>query len=79
VKFVLCESRRISERLTDIFLFELRQVFNDLRWRHSVGKEVNDMRYGNAETTDGRSAREHVRVSRNAIEGVRHSLSLSPF
>ena len=72
-----CPGWIVGERLANIFLFEIRQFLDDLRWRHAVGHEVDDVRDRDAKAADGRPASQHVRVLRDSIEGIRHSRLLS--
>jgi plasmid stabilization system protein ParE len=52
----------VGECLTDVVLLEIRQIDEDLRRRHAVGDEVDDVRHRDAQTADcgaaakGRSA-----------------------
>ena len=41
------------ERLTDVFLFEIRQFLDDLRRRHAVGHEVDDVGDRDAKVSAG--------------------------
>jgi hypothetical protein len=74
VELVLGQRSCIGECLSDVFLFEIRQVGDDLRWRHAVGHKVDDVGDGDAEATDRRAAGQHIRILREPVERVRHLL-----
>jgi hypothetical protein len=72
VNLILSEGSGVSERLADVFLFEVRQFLNDLRRRHAIGNKVEDVGHRNSQTPNGGTAGQNIWVLRNSIEGVRH-------
>ena len=73
VKLVLGKSRGVRQCLPNVFFFEVRQVGDDLRGRHAVGDEVDDVGDGDAKAADCGSAGQNVRILRDAVEGLRHA------
>ena len=74
MKFVVGQDSRVREGLPDVFFLEVRQFRDDLRRRHAICDEVNDVCDGDSKATDRRSPSEYMRVLRNPIEGVCHDL-----
>ena len=72
MKFILREGSSVGKRLTDVFFFEVRQFLDNLRRRHAVGNEVDDVGHRDAKTAEGGSSGQDLRVLRDAIERVRH-------
>ena len=63
----------VAKRLTDVFLIEVRELRDDLRRRHPVCDEVDDMRDRDPQSADRRPPGEDGRVLRDAIERAFHS------
>ena len=72
MKLILSQHRGISKGLPNVFLFQIREIGDDLRRRHAVGHEVDDMGHGDADAVYGGPAGQHVRILGDAIERVRH-------
>lgn len=72
MKFVLGEGSRIPERLPNVLFLEVRQFLHDLRWRHPVGDEIDDVCNGDAKPPNRRAAGEDLRIVGDAVERVRH-------
>ena len=50
--FVLGQGGRVGEGLADVFLLEVRELGDDLRRRHPVCDEVDDMRDRDPQAAD---------------------------
>jgi hypothetical protein len=68
VDFVLRQRGRVGEGLADVFLFEIRELRDDLRRCHPVCDEVDDVGNGDPQPADRRPPGEDGRVLRDAIE-----------
>jgi hypothetical protein len=73
VELVLGESRGVGECLSHVFLFEVWQVGDDLRWRHAIGDEVDDVSDRDSKPSNRRTARKHIRILCDPIERIRHA------
>jgi hypothetical protein len=73
VDLVLGQSSCVGERLSDVFLLEVREVRDDLRRRHAVGEEVNHVRHGDAKASDCGPTGQHIGILGNPVKGVRHN------
>jgi hypothetical protein len=60
LNLVARKSRCVPERLANVFLFQIRQLLDDLCGCHTVGDQVDDVRDRNAKAADGRSPAEDV-------------------
>ena len=78
VDFVLGQGGRVAKRLTDVFLLEVRELRDDLRRRHPVCDEVDDMRDRDPEAADRRPPGEDGRILRDAIERAFHNVPRVP-
>jgi hypothetical protein len=79
VKVVVGKGSSVSESLSDVGFFEIRQFSDDLRRRHAIRDQVDDVRDGNAQTADRGPPCEHIRVLRDAVECDCHDWPLTPF
>ena len=78
MEFVLRKNRRVGERLTHVFLFEIRQFLDDLCRGHAVGHKIEDVCDGDAKAADSGEASHHGGILRDPIDGVRYSDPLGP-
>ena len=78
MEFVLRQGSGVGERLANVFLFQVRKVLDDLRRRQAVGNEVDHVGDRDAKAADGGSPGQDIGVLRDAIECIRHGLSLKP-
>lgn len=62
----------VRQGLTNVLFFKLGQVGHDLRGRHAVRYQVDDMGDGDTQAANGGSTRQDVRIHGDAIERVRH-------
>lgn len=53
MNFVPGQRGRVGECLANVFLFQFRQLFDDLCGGHSVGDKVDNVSDGNAKSADG--------------------------
>lgn len=74
--FVLGEGSRVGERLANVFFLEVRQFCDDLRRRHPVGHEIDDVCNGDSQSADRCTTSEDIWVLRDAIEGSFHNTYL---
>lgn len=75
--FILRQGGGVAERLANVFLLQVRQVRHNLCRRHAVGNKVDNVRDRDAKATDGGSPGHDIRVVRNPIECIRHSVSFT--
>jgi hypothetical protein len=78
VDFVLRQRRRVGERLADVFLFEVRELRDDLRRCQPVCDEVDDVGDGDSQPADRCPPGEDGRVLRDAIERAFHNVPRIP-
>jgi hypothetical protein len=78
VDFVLGQGGRVGERLMDVFFLEVREFRDDLRRRHPVCDEIDDMRDGDPEAADRCPPGEDGRILRDAIERAFHDVARAP-
>lgn len=74
VELVFGEHGRIRQGLADVLDLEVGKVSNDVRRRHPIRHEVDDVGHGYAEPTDARAAGQNLRVLGDAIKRLRHSV-----
>jgi len=79
VKLVVGQGGCVSERLSNILLLEVWQFRDNLRWRHTVRDEVDDMGDRDAKAADCCAPSQHARILRDAIELVRHVSIMPPW
>jgi hypothetical protein len=79
VQLVVSKGGGVSECLSNVGFFEIRQFSDDLRRRHAIRDQVDDVRDGNAKTADRGPPCENIRVLRDAVECDCHDLCLTPF
>ena len=77
--FVLGQGGRVGQRLADVFLLEVRELGDDLRWRHPVCDEVDDVGNGDSQPADRRPPREDKGVLRDAIKRAFHNVPCVQF
>jgi hypothetical protein len=73
MELIFRKKGRVRQRLTHIFLFQIREIRHDVRRSHSVGYEIDNVGHRNPETADGRPAGENVRIMADAIQPVCHA------
>ena len=78
MKLVLGKSRGVSQCLANVFLFEIRQLGDDLGGRHAVGDEVDHVGHRYAKAADCGSARQYIRILGNPFERIFHLLIIRP-
>ena len=78
VELVVGQGGGVGECLSDVFFLEVRQVGDDLRRRHAVRDEIDDMRDRDAKTADCRTAGQHIRILRNSVKPSRHVHTIAP-
>src|SRR6266571_8194843 len=66
----LADLRRICKRLTHILFLQIQMLGDDLRRRHAVGDEVDDMSHGYAQAAQRRAPGEDVRIVCDAVKHV---------
>ena len=74
VELVFGEHGRIRQGLADVLDLEVGKVSHDVRRRHPIRHEVDDVGHGYAEPTDARAAGQNLRVLGDAIKRLRHSV-----
>jgi len=75
MQFVASQGSSVAERLAIVLFLEVRQFSDDLRRRHSVCDEVDDMRDRDPQAADCSAPREDIRILCEAIGRAFHSLS----
>jgi hypothetical protein len=76
VHFVVSERGRVGKCLPNVLFFQIRQLVDNLRRRHAIRDQIQDMCDRDAKAADGRSPSQDVGILRDSIEIVRQELPL---
>lgn len=60
--------RRVAERLADVLFLQIGMLGDDLRWRHTVGDEIDHMGDRDPQAAQRCAPGEHVGIMRDSIE-----------